>query len=187
MSSLSLVRGRIYNYGKAIIKNLTRFGDVMTADTQRGTRRLLVALVATVLLVLAGGLGTASAQGDVDDPAQVDAGKVVYEANCAGCHGATGEGSNSGRPLVGVAMQEADRSVHIMSVTDGKGNMPAFGERLSADEIDSAVSYVRLTFVQAEPELAVTGPKGTQIAFLGALVVLVGMALVAFSRRQQLA
>ena len=44
-------------------------------------------------------------------------------------------------PLIGIADQ-GDRATHVASVTDGKGGMPAFGERLSADEIKKVAVYV---------------------------------------------
>lgn len=86
----------------------------------------------------------ASAQGD--DPAQVEAGQAVYESTCADCHGIDGTGGGLGRDLTGVAT-EADRAQHIASVTEGLGIMPAHADLLSAEEIEQAVSYVRLTFV----------------------------------------
>lgn len=142
----------------------------------------------TAVLTLAVGLfgiTGATAQSETDDPAQVAAGMVVFESNCAGCHGADGTGSNSGRPLIGIAEQQPDRTVHIASVTDGKGNMPAWGDSLSVEEIDSAVSYVRLTFVaqDAEPELAVTGVETTGMIAVGATMLAAGAVLVRRSRR----
>lgn len=117
-------------------------------------KSLFAVMYAAVFLTF-GAASMASAQ--EEDPAQVAAGEAVFSQNCMGCHGANGEGSNTGRPLVGVAAQEPDRTVHIASVTDGKGGMPAFGAMLSADEIDAAVSYVRATFVSEADDLARTG------------------------------
>lgn len=119
----------------------------------------------------------AVAQGSTDDPAQVEAGMAVFETNCASCHTSEGVGSTAGRPLIDIALEEPDRNAHIESVTNGRGGMPAFGASLSAEEIDSVVSYVRLTFVSSQAEepaeeepaaeeaLAVTGVES------GALVV----------------
>ena len=99
-----------------------------------------------LLLVVVAGSAPASAQG-ADDPAQVAEGQVVFALSCAGCHGDDGAGiTGAGRSLTGIANQ-GDRAVHIDSITTGKGGMPAFGERLSSDEIEQAASYVRLTFV----------------------------------------
>lgn len=145
---------------------------------------ILTAFVA--LLGIAGSTATAGAQEDTDDPTAVEAGMVIYAASCAGCHGAEGEGSERGRPLTDIADQGA-RSVHIMSVTEGKGGMPAFAEGLSDDEISQAVSYVRLTFVsddtQALQELPRTGATGW-IGALGAALVALGFAVALIPRRR---
>jgi mono/diheme cytochrome c family protein len=151
--------------------------------------RILSTFVLALALVTAGGLSSVAAQGEVDDPAEVEAGMAVFETNCSGCHGVGGTGSNTGRSLIGVASQEPDRSVHISSVTNGKGTgMPAWGERLSEDEISAAVSYVRLTFVaQAEAELAVTGYNSYGLALIGSTIAFAGVVLLSVSRRRQLA
>lgn len=153
-------------------------------------RRILPALVAiTALFVVLLGTGPAQAQG-ADDPAQVEAGMAVYEASCAGCHAADGTGvAGRGRPLTGIAAQ-GDRATHVASITDGKGGMPAFGERLSADEIDQATSYVRLTFVEEaaaaqEEELARTGVDSTGLAVIGTALLAGGVQLVLWSRRNE--
>lgn len=126
----------------------------------------------------------ASAQGG-DDPAQIEAGQAVFELNCAGCHGSDGAGTSQGRPLIGVAVEQPDRSVHVMSVTDGRTVMPAFGERLSAEEIDAAVSYVRLTFVDPDAEPAALADTGTETGLLavGGLTMVATGALLAHHAR----
>lgn len=142
-----------------------------------------------LLLVLVGAPGQAQAQG-ADDPAQVEAGQAIYEMSCAGCHGDDGTGvTGRGRPLIGIASQ-GDRATHVASVTDGKGGMPAFGERLSSDEIDQAISYVRLSFVDeaaATEELARTGVETTGLAIAGVAMLAGGMQLVVWSRRRSAA
>jgi mono/diheme cytochrome c family protein len=156
-------------------------------DTSKSRRRFATAFLMAFAMLLSVGAGTVAAQGEVDDPALVEAGMAIFETNCAGCHSADGTGSNAGRPLTGIAAQQSDRSVHIASVTDGKGGMPAFGERLSADEINAAVTYVRITFVaQDEAELAVTGANDRTLATIGLLTIAAGFALVALSRRARL-
>lgn len=158
--------------------------------------KLSVLLAAVMALVLT--FGTAGAQESADDPAQIEAGMAVFEANCASCHSSDGTGSAVGRPLTDVAL-EADRSVHIASVTDGKGGMPAFGAVLEVDEIDAVVSYVRLGFVSeaaaqeeeppaeeepAEEELAETGAESAPIAVAAIATVAAGAMLVATARRR---
>ena len=142
-----------------------------------------------LLLVVVAWSAPASAQG-ADDPAQVAQGQVVVELSCAGCHGDDGAGvTGAGRPLTGIANQ-GDRAVHIDSITTGKGGMPAFGERLSSDEIEQAASYVRLTFVDeaaaatADEELARTGAGSAGLAVVGVTMVTGGMYLVTWNRRR---
>ncbi|MEM7286446.1 MAG: cytochrome c [Actinomycetota bacterium] len=151
-------------------------------------RKTLVWIAAVAAVVFT--FDAASAQGGEDDPAQVEAGAAVFEANCASCHGAEGEGSAVGRRLTGVAA-ENDRARHVATVTDGRSTMPGFGAVLSAEEIDAVVSFVRLTFVaqdeggeepaeeepaeespEEEPELADTGVESA--AALIAAVALLG-------------
>lgn len=139
-----------------------------------------------LLLVVMAGPAPASAQG-ADDPAQLEAGQAVYELSCAGCHGDDGTGvAGAGRPLTGIASQ-GDRATHIESVTNGKGGMPAFGERLSSEEIEQAASYVRLTFVDeaaADEELARTGVGSAGLAVVGVTMLTGGLYLVSWNRRR---
>lgn len=135
------------------------------------------------------GITAAYAQAATDNPDHVEAGMAVYAGNCAGCHGADGEGSDRGRPLTGIAAQEPDRLVHIASVTDGKGNMPAFGDRLTGEEIDAAISHVRLSFA-AEPAadaapaaLPATGSSTYLLAIGGVTLLLAGFLFAHHGRR----
>ncbi|WP_126148001.1 cytochrome c6 PetJ [Synechococcus elongatus] len=72
-------------------------------------------------------------------------GGQVFSANCAACH-------LGGRNVVNPAktLQKADLDQYgmasieaiITQVTNGKGAMPAFGSKLSADDIADVASYV---------------------------------------------
>src|SRR6202035_2403012 len=76
-------------------------------------------------------------------------GASVFKAKCVTCHGPDG----SGNTPVGKSLQVADlRSPEVQkksdaelteSVTEGKGNMPAFKTILSEDEIHAVLKYVR--------------------------------------------
>lgn len=148
----------------------------------------VVMAVAGLAMVVMAGQGQAQAQG-ADDPVQAEMGASVYAASCAGCHGTEGTGvAGRGRPLLGIADQ-GDRGTHIASVTDGKGGMPAFGSQLSSEEIEQAISYVRLTFVEAaaesgDGELAETGFEATGLAVVGFTMLVGGIQLVVFSKRR---
>jgi mono/diheme cytochrome c family protein len=84
----------------------------------------------------AGGGGGAGA-GGVD-------GAAVFSDTCAGCHGADGSGI-SGPPLNDgiVVTNFPDIQDQVDVVTNGRGPMPAFGGRLSAEEIQAVVEYTR--------------------------------------------
>lgn len=158
----------------------------MNSMRNHGTR-LLAHIAGLTLIVGVLGLASLGAQGATDDPAQLEAGMAIFETNCAGCHGADGTGSSAGRPLIGIADQEPDRLVHIASVTDGKGTMPAWGDVLEPDEIDSVVSYLRLTFVadSADAELAVTGRTTSSLITIAAFALVAGFGAILIARRRE--
>jgi cytochrome c553 len=66
------------------------------------------------------------------------AGEAVFAANCSGCHGAQGTGGNGGPDLSSVT----DFERVTTQVTNGGGGMPAFGDRLSAEQIQAVSAYV---------------------------------------------
>jgi len=76
-------------------------------------------------------------------------GAAVYKAKCASCHGADG----SGQTAMGKAMKLRDLgSAEVQKQTDkelvawtadGKAKMPAYKAKLSADEINAVVSFIR--------------------------------------------
>jgi mono/diheme cytochrome c family protein len=80
--------------------------------------------------------------------AQSDAAKI-YKTNCVLCHSADGSGdSASGKALKARDLRSPEaqgRSDAELAevITQGKGKMPAFGKKLSADVIKSLVAYIR--------------------------------------------
>ncbi len=76
-----------------------------------------------------------------DDEAAGALGEEIYQQSCATCHGASGDGG-SGPSLRGVA-DRLTRDEHIEIVRDGRGNMPPWEDRLSAEEIQAVVDYER--------------------------------------------
>ena len=108
---------------------------------------LAVVVTVTALATSCGGGGAAS-----DDPgiearvagADLDVGAGVYGDICAACHGPDGQGG-IGPGLVGVADRISVTETHGI-VTAGEGRMPAWGNRLEADEVDAVVAHVRQAF-----------------------------------------
>lgn len=72
-------------------------------------------------------------------------GQTLYESNCARCHGADGIGTR-GPDLIDINTNVPDPQVSIDQVINGGGGMPAFGARLSPEEIQAMVDYVYATF-----------------------------------------
>ena len=71
-----------------------------------------------------------------------------YKTNCASCHGPDGRGSAVGKSLhaadfhsAQVQQQSDDQLAGV--IAEGRGNMPAFGTRLSKEQINALVKYVR--------------------------------------------
>jgi cytochrome c6 len=100
---------------------------------------LLVALAVQLNgLALPGGL-----------PKEPDAG-AVFAKNCATCHGKDGRAKtfkakfNHARDLTDSKWQMSVSDERLFnSITNGRGHMPAWGKKLSEEEINSLVAYVR--------------------------------------------
>ena len=72
------------------------------------------------------------------------AGDAVFAANCASCHGSDGTGG-VGPALADGAVVEAfpDAADQVVVITEGRDGMPAFGGRLTAEEIQAVTDYTR--------------------------------------------
>jgi mono/diheme cytochrome c family protein len=78
----------------------------------------------------------------VTDPA---AGKIVFTANCQGCHGANGQGVGKGKPdFTNAAWQAKESDEELLnSIANGHHKMPAFKTKLSEQQRKNALAYVR--------------------------------------------
>lgn len=85
----------------------------------------------------------ANEPGDGEAPATNAPGASIYTANCAGCHGASGEGG-VGPALAGKVVDDfPDAADEIAVVTNGRRGMPSFGDNLTDEEIAQVVEYTR--------------------------------------------
>ncbi len=81
---------------------------------------------------------------------QAERGRAVYEDKCARCHGADGAGRTRMAEIVeppdmsdpAWQRQRSDARM-IASVSNGRGQMPAFKKKLSRREIAASIAYVR--------------------------------------------
>ena len=103
----------------------------------------------TSVAAAASGVSTAAApqKGRV---AQIERGRAVYSDRCVRCHGSDGQG----RTRLGETVEPPDLSdpaFHrgrsnarmVTSVSNGRGQMPAFKKKLSRQDIAASVAYVR--------------------------------------------
>ena len=75
-----------------------------------------------------------------------DGATVFKTKGCAGCHGADGLKAMPAmgvKPLNSPDVQAMSDAQLTDSIAKGKGKMPAYGTKLSADEIKAAVAFVR--------------------------------------------
>ena len=99
------------------------------------TNRVVLALVASSFLLAAPAFGQGAAS--------------LYKSRCAGCHGADGKGdtgigrSMHMRSLASPEVQKESNQELTTMISDGKGAMPAFKDKLSGAQIKDLVGYIR--------------------------------------------
>ena len=82
-------------------------------------------------------------------PVALAGGADIYKAKCASCHGADGKGQTTmgkkfalrdlGSPDV---QKQTDKQLYDVTA-DGKGKMPAYKDKMSADDIKALVAHMR--------------------------------------------
>jgi alcohol dehydrogenase (cytochrome c) len=86
--------------------------------------------------------------GEIEGEPDLAGGGEVYAAACTFCHGEQGEGGHGGGPsLASVATVGAA----LLAVSEGRGDMPAFGAALSPEQIRDVSAYVMALAETAEP------------------------------------
>jgi mono/diheme cytochrome c family protein len=78
-----------------------------------------------------------------------DAGADIFKAKCQMCHGADGLGATPAGKIAKIvsfkdpSVVSASDADMIAIVKNGKNKMPSFATKLTGDQIDSAVAYIR--------------------------------------------
>lgn len=85
----------------------------------------------------------ATACGGSSTAAPPSTGSAIYKAYCATCHGLNGQGFVGPRLAGVVASKYPDVADQIAVVTNGRGEMPAWGGQLSEQQIRTVVGYTR--------------------------------------------
>lgn len=82
-------------------------------------------------------------------PAFAADGAAIYKAKCALCHGADGTGNTPAgkmmkvKDLAGADVQKQSDADLEKTITSGKGKMPSFAGKLSADELKTVIAFIR--------------------------------------------
>ncbi|MBE9211364.1 c-type cytochrome [Plectonema cf. radiosum LEGE 06105] len=72
-------------------------------------------------------------------------GAKLFTQNCAACHAGGGNLVNAQKTLKKEALEKYDmysKEAIVYQVTNGKNAMPAFGKRLSSEQIEQLAEYV---------------------------------------------
>jgi hypothetical protein len=99
-------------------------------------------LLLLLLVGLLAGCGGGDGDGDGGDGAETSAGASIYaEQGCGSCHTFSPAGSTG---TVGPSLDDADVSFEraVQQIRDGGNGMPAFGDKLSEQEIEDVARYV---------------------------------------------
>lgn len=81
----------------------------------------------------------------LDDSKALEAGKRIYEEDCEGCHGRSGEGGFPGTPDFSSAKAKTWKSDWLLwKISDGSGEMmPAYKGILSKEQIWQSITFIR--------------------------------------------
>ncbi|HSB86848.1 MAG TPA: cytochrome c [Ilumatobacteraceae bacterium] len=91
-----------------------------------------------IALVAVSAVACRGAQGNT---ANQSSAAQLYAVNCSTCHGQDGRGVGEFPKLVGTAdVLGGDYARTVIG--EGRNNMPAFGSKLSAAQIDEIVDYI---------------------------------------------
>jgi mono/diheme cytochrome c family protein len=109
-----------------------------------------VLVVTACLLILATAFASRTVAPSGVALAFVPDAKVDFNSKCASCHGKDGRAKSlhakheHARDLTDASWQSDVSDERLFnSISNGKGKMPAFKKKLSEDQIDALVKYVR--------------------------------------------
>jgi mono/diheme cytochrome c family protein len=80
------------------------------------------------------------------DPALMEKGKAIYEANCVACHQANGQGMPPAFPALAGNANLKDAALILNVVKNGRGAMPPVGAAFSDEELKAVATYIRNSF-----------------------------------------
>ena len=122
----------------------TRPTTATTSRTEPRSRRSRPLVAATLAIAAAAALAlSACSSAAVPSDPKLAQGQEVYNTNCVACHG-SGGGGGTGPRLIGIGDRMTEEQ-EIATITDGVAGtaMPAWGGRLSPEEIEAVAAYTR--------------------------------------------
>jgi cbb3-type cytochrome c oxidase subunit III len=112
-------------------------------------RAIAYTVMALVLVLFIGYIAMSQNVVNKIPAAKTKEAKRLFKQKCVKCHGQDGAGNNYGQ-VVGATnltdpdwQQRVDDKRLVNSIKHGRGQMPAFGEKLTEEQITSLVLYVR--------------------------------------------
>jgi cbb3-type cytochrome c oxidase subunit III len=109
----------------------------------------LKSVICPLVIVLLAGYVANSFQRSPLSPGKAKEAKRLFKQKCTKCHGQDGAGNSYGQ-IVGATnltdpewQQRIDDKRLVTSIKHGRGQMPAFAEKLTEEQITFLVSYVR--------------------------------------------
>lgn len=103
-------------------------------------------LLATLNLVACNGgesttkVYTQTQQNGIDTLAKTDRGKQIFEQRCVVCHGIYGNARNEN--AANLQMSRIDSPAIVLTIDNGRGNMPMFKDAISDTDMAHLVAYV---------------------------------------------
>lgn len=105
--------------------------------TPKLPRRLLCHVVLMLFGCIAGACSAAAQAGS-----KAEGARLFAASGCVHCHGATGEGTDSGPSLREVRRKLKPVQIE-RQITEGGGEMPAFGTALNPEQVKVLVVFLR--------------------------------------------
>lgn len=128
-----------------------------------------------------------------DTVTSVAAGRAIYQANCAACHGVSGQG---GGLLAGTtAVTPPSLTAHLSGHSDGDlfywisnglpGGMPAWSSTISETDRWNVVNYLRSINGKAPSAAVPPASRAATLAPLASGIVMVGWLVTGLGRRRR--
>lgn len=114
-----------------------------TRERRPGRARPFVAAAAIAVVAGTWALTSCSSGTPVPSDPKLAQGQEIFNKNCVACHGAGGGGGTAPR-LIGIGNRMSEEQ-EIAKITNGVSGtaMPAWGSRLSTEEIAAVAAYTR--------------------------------------------